>query len=337
MNHFPTQYSTLSTEALNHFLRDKYALEGITTKFLLRGVSDTYLILKNEEPIHIFKVYRNNHRSLDELRGEVELLQILRRGKARVAFPISDIHGNIIQSFQTGEGTRNGVLFSFAKGQSYKDLTDEQLKVVGYEMAFNHNLLEGLELSYGRLEYTLTTTLDHPLKILQRAFKEYHFPEGYQYLLEIARRSKKKLKSLETSNFSQGYCHYDYLPKNFHFTEENEFTLFDFDFAGKGYLVNDLMTLKAHYFLHTIYAGYTREKADHCFEIFVSAYREKRALSTDEIAAIPALGINFWIFYLAIQYQGYDDFSNHYFNINYLKNWVGWIEKWEKMYCADWD
>jgi len=68
-------------------------------------------------------------------------------------------------------------------------------------------------------------------------------------------------------------------------------------------------------------------------EVFINAYRERREISNQELEAIPYLGIMFWIYYLAIQYNGYDDFSNNYFNLTYLKKWVNWIEQWEGLYC----
>ncbi|KEO75221.1 hypothetical protein EL17_06050 [Anditalea andensis] len=67
--------------------------------------------------------------------------------------------------------------------------------------------------------------------------------------------------------------------------------------------------------------------------VFINAYRERREISSEELEAIPCFGIMFWIFYLAIQYNGYDDFSNNYFNQTYLKKWVSWIVHWERLYC----
>ncbi|HEY0054562.1 MAG TPA: hypothetical protein VGB63_04325 [Pedobacter sp.] len=73
MEIFPAQYSTLSSVALNIKLHEVYNLEGMHCRLLLRNVSDTY-ILENESFKYIFKIYRDAHRKLEEIKGEVELL-----------------------------------------------------------------------------------------------------------------------------------------------------------------------------------------------------------------------------------------------------------------------
>ncbi len=332
MNLFPTQYSTLSSFALNERIKKAYNIENTTTKLLLRGVSDTYLVTVGS-PKYILKVYRNRHRSLDEIQGEVELLNILRENNAKISFPLSDEEGNYIQKFNAGEGTRYGVLFSYAEGKASNNLTKNQIRIVGQEMAFNHNITSTIELNYSRPEYNTFSTIHKPLEILNSAFTEYNYDGGYEYLQLISEKTIKTFDSLDANSFSYGYCHYDYLPKNFHFNEKDELTLFDFDFAGKGYLVNDLMSFQVHYLFQILYGGMSKEDSDDCMKIFINAYRERRDISAEELEAIPCLGIMFWIYYLAVQYRGYDDFSNNYFNQSYLKKWVTWIEEWESLYC----
>jgi len=332
MNLFPTQYSTLSSTALNERIKLAYNIDNTTTKLLLRGVSDTYLVT-NRSPKYILKVYRNCHRSFDEIQGEVELLNILRKNNAKVSFPISDTEGNYIQKFNTGEGPRYGILFSYAEGKASNNLTKNQIRIVGQEMAYNHNITSTIELNYNRPEYNIFSTIHKPLETLKSAFNEYNYDTGYKYLQLISEKTIKTFKLIDTNTFSYGYCHYDYLPKNFHFNEEDGFTLFDFDFAGKGYLVNDLMSFQVHYFFQILYGGMSKDDSYNCMKVFINSYRERREISTEELEAIPYLGIMFWIYYLEIQYNGYDDFSNNYFNLTYLKKWINWIEQWENLYC----
>lgn len=331
MDLFPTQYSTLSSTALNERIKAKYGFNDTKIRLLLRGVSDTYLVTGS--PKYIFKVYRNSHRSLDEIQGEVELLNRLKEKGAKVSFPIQAIDGSYIQKFNTLEGPRYGILFSFAEGKALNDLSQNQLQIVGREMAFNHNITSTIELAHSRPEYNLSTTIHQPLEVLKPAFIEYDYESGYEYLKVTAEKTHGAFESMDTGTFSNGYIHYDYLPKNFHFNESDEFTLFDFDFAGKGFLVNDLMSFQVHYFFQVLYGGMSQEASDSCMKVFIDAYRERRAISNEELEAIPCLGIMFWVFYLAIQYKGYDDFSNNYFNQTYLKRWVSWIEQWESLYC----
>lgn len=329
MSLFPVQYSTLSASALNDYLQSAYGLKDINTVFLVRNVSDTYVISEHE-PKFILKIYRDCHRSMSQIQAEVDLLNYLRENNAKVAYPIADLNGNYLQQFETGEGIRYGVLFLFAPGKVSKDLTENQLQILGQEMAYNHDLLSKPGLAFDRPEYTTDTTIHQPLKILQSMFDRFDYSEGNEQLHETAKRTIASYELVDTSKFSMGYCHYDYMPKNFHFTEKDEITFFDWDFSGKGFLVNDLLSFKIHYFFHVMHGFTSKEQANADFQSFVAAYRQHRNISDQELAAIPVLGNMFWIFYLAVQYQGFNDFSNPYFNLTFIEGWLSRMEQWEQ-------
>lgn len=248
-----------------------------------------------------------------------------------MAFPIRDSEGGQIQAFTAAEGTRYGVLFYFAEGKVIYNLTEEQLRTLGREMAFNHNITAQIKLRNERPVYNLQTTVLEPLRVLEPAFVGY--PEGYEYLKRIGEKVSHKMESFPTASFSYGYCHYDYLPKNFHFDDNNQLTVFDFDFAGEGFLANDLMSFQIHYFFHVIIKGMPPEEADMDFKTFVQGYREVREIAEEELALIPYLGMGYWMFYLAYHYTHYNDWSNTFFNLQHLQKWIGWMKKWEALYC----
>jgi Ser/Thr protein kinase RdoA (MazF antagonist) len=137
MSIFPTQYSTLSAAALGPHLSKVYGLPGLSGRYLLRGVSDTYL-LENEAAQYIFKIYREAHRTLPEIEGEMELLAYLQTHGVRVAAPLPTQAGKFLVPFEAAEGQRYGVLFAYAPGDVVRDLTDAQLRTVGREMAALH-------------------------------------------------------------------------------------------------------------------------------------------------------------------------------------------------------
>ncbi|QHV94963.1 phosphotransferase enzyme family protein [Spirosoma endbachense] len=329
MGIFPTQYSTLSSSALNDSIEKSYGFSGLTCKLLLHGVSDTYL-LKGPADKYILKIYRNSHRSLDEIKGEVELLNILNEQGAKVSYPVRDLNGEQIQAFNAAEGIRHGVVFNFAPGKNIYDFTDEQLRVIGNEMAFNHNITSQINLSYERKNYDIETTLTRPLRLTEPWFADEM--ESYSELEAIAERVIRKMETFHTASFSYGYCHYDYLPKNFHF-DGDTFTLFDFDFAGKGFLANDHASFLVHFFFHTATGKLAKEEGDRQFNRFLDGYREVRALSDEEIDAIPFLGIMFWIFYLGFACENFDDWSNNFLSPRYLKERVSVIKRFADMYC----
>ncbi|RZL47611.1 MAG: hypothetical protein EOP00_11460 [Pedobacter sp.] len=329
MDVFPTQYSVLSAKALGKFLAVKYPLQGMTCRLLIHNVSDTY-ILESSKVKFIFKIYRDSHRKLKEIEAEVELLSLLKDGKAKVSFPILDLEGKYIQSFNAAEGTRYGVLFNYAIGKVVPDMNDEQLITVGREMAKIHNITSTIELKNYRKEYSIDTTLINPLIIFKPAFEELR--EEYAFLNETVNRVANSVNKLNLENFSYGYCQYDFLPKNFHFDNTGNITFFDFDFAGKGYLINDVASFYIHFFLEVYYGKLYQDDADKAFAIFVAAYRQVRPISDEELAAIPYFGFAFWIFYLGFQYENFDDWSNIFFGPKFLKDRTTLIKKWVEWY-----
>jgi Ser/Thr protein kinase RdoA (MazF antagonist) len=331
MAHFPAQYSTLSAIALKNYIGVAYGLQLISCRFLLRGVSDTYII-EAIDAKYVLKIYREQHRPHDEIQAEVELLNLLKNGGASVAYPITAVDGSQLQQFDAPEGVRYGILFSYAEGAPVMDLNDDQLKTIGRQMANVHNITSVVRLSYPRREYSIETTLINPIKSIEPAFKD--LPDEYAYLQDLAVKVAQKLSSLDTANFSYGYCQYDFLPKNFHFDDAGNLTFFDFDFAGKGLLVNDLMSFFVHFFMHVYTGRLTDEEAGRMFAVFVAAYRETRAVSDDELKAISYLGVGFWIFYLGFQHEHFDDWSNLFFGPKFIKDRVGLIKVWVDKYCG---
>ncbi|WP_118974759.1 phosphotransferase enzyme family protein [Taibaiella koreensis] len=325
MDIFPTQYSTLASGALNLRLQEAFGLKDTHCRLLIRNVSDAY-VFGNEAAQYLFKIYRDAHRKPDEIRGEVQLLNALAAGGARVAQPVADRAGHYLQAFQAAEGIRYGVLFTWAPGEVVMAMDKTQLETVGREMARIHQISERIELDHHRSAYTPDTTIAEPLQRIEPAFKGLE--SAYAYLHQAGDEVYQQLSDMNTEAFSKGYCHYDFLPKNFHFTAAGAITFFDFDFAGKGLLANDIATFFNHFFLEVTAGRLTIPEAQEALAIFIAAYRRVKPLSDAEIQAIPALGFAFWTFYLGFQYDSYDDWSNFFFGPRFLRERTALIRKW---------
>ena len=334
MEIFPTQYSLLSASALNTTLADRYGLQNTSCRLLIHNVSDTYLLeSKDSGEKYIFKIYRDSHRNGEQINGEIELLNILKNRGANVSYPIRDETGQYLQSFQAAEGIRFGVMFSFAPGKVIVGLGEEQIMLVGRGMAKIHNITANLKLSQTRKSYDLNTLLINPVKTLEPAFKD--LPDDYRYLKEASARIADKISQFDLKQFSYGYCHYDFLPKNFHFTEDNKITFFDFDFAGEGLLANDVASFYVYFFIEVFTKKMTQEQADRLFAIFIKSYREIRPFSEEELKSIPYLGYAFWVFYLGFQYENFEDWSNMFFGPNFLKERIRSLKQWDDWYCRE--
>jgi Ser/Thr protein kinase RdoA (MazF antagonist) len=329
MSIFPTQYSTLSSVELKNYLQKKYGFAILGCKYLLRGVNDHYLV-ETADKKFVFRIYRKSHRSLEEISSELTFLAALHSEGIGVSYPISTINQDQVIEFNAAEGTRYGVLFSYAEGLSVSQLNDVQLANFGKELARIHNVSCNIKLPYERKVYDFDTTMRQPLQSLQPILK--NIPDQGLWIKDTIDKVIYKLESFERSEFSYGYCHYDLLPKNFHF-DKDKITFFDFDFLGKGYLVNDMMTFWLHLSLNATFSRTSQEEADRSFGILIKSYRGIREISESEIAAIPYLSFAFWIFYMGYHIEHFDDFSNTFFNQKYVIDRIELIKALTDKYC----
>ena len=263
---FPASYSTLSAPALAEMIGDRYAIGIVRCTLLVRGVGDTYLIEGGDR--YILRVYRSSHRTLANVQAELEMLVDLKAVGVSVSYPVTDRRGGLIQTLEGIEGPRYAVVFTYAPGLAVPALTDAQLAALGVEMARFHNVSAKYRDDGRRWRYDADTTLYEPLKRLAPFFEDY--PEWYAWLKEAAAIVTDRLQKMDTGHFSRGYCHFDFLPKNFHF-EGDRITLFDFDFLGYGWLVNDVMSFWQHLRVEAYLGRMTPEAADEANEVFLAA------------------------------------------------------------------
>lgn len=331
MKIFPAQYSTLAAEPLKDELSNSYGIPLTKCSLLVKNVSDTYVLEDEYEVKYIFKIYRKDYRSLSQIKGEAEMLDLLYHRGIPVAYPIADCSHEFIQSFQAAEGTRYGILFSYAIGVVVQTPDARQLKVIGNEIAAMHNVMADARLIHDRPIYDLETTVHRPLALLKNRFSELQ--EEYAYLQYLQKRIEDYWARTDTSGFSYGYCHYDLLAKNFHFDAQNNLTFFDFDWLGQGFLVNDLMTFQVQYFFLTNLNMIGKEDSIQNFKLFVKSYREVRYITNAELAAIPYLGLMFWIYALGFFEENSQDYAANFFTAQFIKGRIADIKKWEAWFC----
>jgi len=291
---FPAVYSTLSPAALADYVGQRYGFAGTQCHFLVRGVGDTYEVITATEK-YILRVYRPSHRTRAQIVAEIELLLAAKQAGVSLSYPVPDSTGQYLHTFAAAEGERHAVLFSYAPGHSVAILNEAQLQSLGHQLARFHEVSSTLPLGDKRWTFDPETTLTKPLRLVEPYFTE--LPEEYAWWQQAAGKTITHLTQTDTTHFATGFCHYDLLPKNFHFAN-NTPTLFDFDFFGHGWLINDLMTFRTHLDLDVHFNRQTRAAADQAFNTFLTAYRGIRPLSDAEAAVIPWLSLGWWCFYM---------------------------------------
>jgi Ser/Thr protein kinase RdoA (MazF antagonist) len=316
---FPVTNSTLSATQLGLFLKDKYKLDGNgTCKLLKTGINHSYL-LTHDSNKYVFRVYSLNWRSEKEIEEEIRLLNLLKNNGMPVSYPLIDTTGNYIQEFAAPEGKRHGVMFSFAKGEKLLNYPASIHYKLGEIMARLHQITAGLKLD--RVVYSpkviLSDSFEQLKKFISIDTDEMTFmASAKKYLLN-------ELTAADMSAIRNGAVHLDIWFDNLSIDENNEVTLFDFDFCGNGWLCYDI----AYYILQINSTEKDEEECRLKTEAFLSGYESVTEISEEEKRLLPALGVGLYFFYLGIQCQRYDNWSNTFLNEIYLKRFINLLVK----------
>lgn len=316
MTNFPASSSILSAASLQAFLIKKYKLSENTICSLLKTwINDTYLI-ETASTKYIFRVYHFDWRSREEIVAEVDLITFLRVriGKEKnvaISYPLADKQGNFIQTFSAIEGTRYGVLFSFAPGEKQLNLSPEIHQKIGNLMAKIHQ--NTLDLNINRITYT-------PQVLLFDSFKKiepFLIPESEEakFMYSTQTVLAQALKHVNLEKIRIGAVHLDIWADNLNVTQDSKICLFDFDFCGNGWLCMDiayhLMMLK----MMTPDEKNYQEKAD----AFYSGYEAVCRISEEEKRLRPYLAMALYFFYLGVQCER---FSTVFVNKIYVKGFI---------------
>jgi Ser/Thr protein kinase RdoA (MazF antagonist) len=319
MTNFPVTTSTLSATALGQLVIEKYALSPNCTCQLYRtGMNHTYFIADNDTK-YVLRVYCYNWRTKSQILEEIKLLQLLKENQLSISFPIANNKGDFIQDINAPEGMRHAVLFSFAEGGKMRFMNAETCYSIGVLMANIHKVTANKSID--RIIYNTETLLQLPYEYATR-----YFPESNTEMQFIKKQSEKisqNFEKIDHSKVQKGIVHLDIWYDNMSVTDQNEITLFDFDFCGNGMLISDVAYFcKQLFHIEIDKAEYELKK-----DQFLSGYQSIRTLSQEEIKLIPEAAAAIWIYYLGVQSQRFD-WSNIFLTENYLKMYIGRMKSW---------
>ncbi len=306
--------SILSPTDIGVFVSENYALAGgATCRILKAGVNHTYRV-DSATGTFIFRIYSLNWRTKEEITEELNLLRLLRQHAVSVSYPIPDRSGSLIQTLNAPEGTRFGVLFSYAEGSKTQNYGEESHFEVGKLMAQLHSVTMGMILN--RPVYSPGRLLDIPIAAIGQFLSEE--TEELQSLLHIRTLLEQELMDVDESSLRQGVVHLDIWFDNLALSDRSGITLFDFDFCGNGWLCLDL----AYYHMQLGYIEKEEEERTRKLEAFYSGYGSVLQINPAEKRLIPVLGICLHYFYLGVQCSRFDNWSNVFINEAYLKRYI---------------
>jgi Ser/Thr protein kinase RdoA (MazF antagonist) len=321
MQSFPVISSILSAMHLVSFLRSSYSFGRNTVcQWLKAGINHAYLLTDGNKKA-IFRVYSLNWRTEEEIKEEIRLLTLLQENSLPVSYPIADDNGNYIQKLNAPEGERFGVLFSFAEGEKILSFSAGLHYKIGQIMARFHQLTHNLTLN--RDTYTqqrlVVDSVEKLALFLPAESLEMAFMYATQrYLLDAFAR-------IDDGNVRRGVLHLDIWFDNLNITPDGVVTLFDFDFCGNGLLCADI----AYYIMQI----HSTEPDETDFltkkDSFLNGYESVTKTSDEERRLLPMLGEAVYFFYIGVQCERFDNFSNVYLNEVYLKRFINLrLKRW---------
>lgn len=321
MQPFPVSSSILSTTHLAQFLQHQYNLSpNATCKLLKAGVNHSYLVTDGSEK-SVFRVYSLDWRTEVEIGEEIRLLTLLQENELPVSFPIADASGAYIQVLTAPEGKRFGVLFSFAEGEKLLTFSEELHYRLGQIMARFHQITENLTLK--RATYTPEVLLVDPVEKL-KLFLPEETPE-FQFMLSAQRYMLAEFAQMDTATVRKGIVHLDIWFDNLNIASDGTITLFDFDFCGNGLLCLDI----AYYILQIHSTEADLEEFNKKKESFLQGYESITKISDEEKRLLPMLAESIYFFYIGVQCERFDNWSNTFLNDLYLKRFINLrVKRW---------
>ncbi len=317
---FPTINSTLCPNELGKLIQQKYGLSDKTECKIFRLAMNHLYIVFDGENKYVFRVYTHNWRTRLEIEEELRLLTLLKDAGRQVAFPIADESKQFIQEIEASEGKRFGVLFSYAKGVKTAKFSRQTSFLIGQALAKVHQSTENIELK--RMPYTVENLLTNPV-LKTKEFYNTNISE-VQFLESLSTFLKLKMESLDNSKMRFGAVHLDVWFDNLHINNEKEITFFDFDFCGNGYLCFDIS-----YFLFQLFSTHLNEEE---FQIkadsFLKGYKSVTEICDEEKKFLPFVCLAIMIYYISVQCDRFEYWTNIFLNEDHLKRMVGNLKRW---------
>lgn len=319
MTHFPVISSNLSAVHLALFIQEKYNFGKNTTCNLLKaGINHTYLV-KNGKKEYIFRIYSLNWRTEIEILEEIQLLNLLKTVNISISYPIFDKNDNYIQTFNAPEGERLAVMFSFAEGDKLLNYSEESHFKIGELMAHIHQITQNLKLE--RVTYTPQVLLIDSLKQLEKFLP--NDTDEMAFMIQTQQYLLDEFLKADIAKIRQGVVHLDIWFDNLNITKDGKITIFDFDFCGNGWLCLDI----AYYILQVYSIERDEAICQSKVDSFLAGYESITAISDEEKRIISMLGVSIYFFYLGIQCQRFDNWSNTFLNEMYLKRFINLLVK----------
>ena len=263
--------ATLAQFGAQYPLSSIDSLKGIT-----QGVQNSNFLLTTAQAKYILTIYESsaNGVAAADLPFFLGLMLHLSANGLSCPVPLARKDGGLISTVKD----KPAALVSFLEGRSVKTPRPEHCRALGAAMAQMHVAGAGFELRRAN---------NHGLANWQALFERCH-DRADEVSPDLTRAMERELARLEENwpdNLPPGIIHADLFPDNVFFVQGEVSGLIDFYFACNDFYAYDLaIALNAWCFEADATFNVTKARA------LLSGYQNVRALSPEEIDAVPILG-----------------------------------------------
>ena len=243
--------SFVAADALAEMIATEYALEGsvrcqLFSKMLRTQDNDHYLVTTGTGERYVVRVYQLGTR-LDRQESdylyELDWLRFLHEAGLPVSYPIPRADGELLSRLNAPEGMRYYALFSLAPGRPMSLKNEEQLFVLGREMARIHLTSNDYKGKYERQPMNLEFLVDKPIERIKQYWDEDR-ANDLEILMISAEEAKEEIEDLianeEYTPGGWGPIGGDFHSGSVFFTADNRPTFFNFDWCGYGWRAYDI-------------------------------------------------------------------------------------------------
>ncbi|WP_306350639.1 phosphotransferase [Flavobacterium sp. '19STA2R22 D10 B1'] len=317
---FPAINTTLSPTELGKLIQEKYNLSNKTECSIFRLAMNHLYIVQDGEAKYVFRVYTHNWRTKLEIEEELRLLIHLKENDKQVAYPIADKSSEQIQEIEAPEGKRFGVLFSYAKGTKTAKFSDQTSFLIGQALAKIHQSAENFEVS--RISYNTQNLLDDSILRTKEFFNKTN--SEIEFLEKLSAFLTLKMNEIDNQKMRSGSIHLDVWFDNLHIDNEKDVTFFDFDFCGNGYLCFDI----SYYLFQLLATNLNEEEYQIKADSFLNGYQTITEISDEEKKFLPFACLAIMNYYISIQCDRFEYWTNIFLNEDHLKRMVGNLKRW---------
>lgn len=307
---------------------EKFVKELLTDKVLeevgsLYGVknSDLYFVGGFENYIygfktdkeHIVRITHSSHRSVEEIKSELDFIFYLAKCKSKVSMPLESINNKLVEVIECKDGSYF-IICAFEKAigtpPNRDNLTPEFFFSYGKTVGEFHRLTKEYNISHGiKRRYNWNQDL-----LIVNAKK--YLPKEDEVVLKRLNKVIEEINKIDKNINNFGLIHTDIHMGNF-FVHNNELTVFDFDDLAYQYFISDI-AIALYYFTFMKDEKDQLFFADKLMEPFMKGYLSINYLSKEDYLKIPLfLKLREIILYIVFHRTvdvGLNEFANKYIN-----------------------